>query len=76
MNATITFTEDVSTPKLPFFAKDDKNNVILVVKESSDCYGGYMVNGNAVYKPFEYDCPYWDKSKFKPFQGKITIDIP
>lgn len=42
--------------------------------ETDDYESGIMINGNIIYKPFEYQSPVWDKRCLTPFKGIVNIE--
>jgi hypothetical protein len=67
-----------SVPDYPYLALYARNSDIILVLitepgKDRNTFGGFMVEGNPVYHPFDYYHDEWEAKYFRPFHGTLTI---
>jgi hypothetical protein len=79
MKITVKSKEPESLNEIPFpYIVDYCGNIVLItgVNQTNPKYlKGIMINGNNIYKPFQYEEDGWLKKDCVPFHGIITIEV-
>ena len=73
MKINIEDTKTQPTTEFPYIVKYGGFLVLITGETNAYEFSGIMINGNEVYKPFQYKCNHWMKSECTPFHGQITI---